>query len=180
MSEYEAGRELDKLIAEKVMGLPNIEMMHLTYDPECGGPSDFYPSSVPLGRISFYETDDYCWRTDEERQRDQARTQEVNAPQADGIWRDPIMLAVDAHLVPRYSTDMDAAWEVVERLNLLDRHALYFDSLSTHEWEVDPIQVLNFEDVSEIDCLVDIVATAPTPALAICRAALKIVEAGAE
>ena len=173
MSEYEAGRELDKLIAEKVMGLPNIEMMHLTYDPECDGVDEFYPSSVPLGRISFYKTDDYCWRTDDERQRDQARSQEVNAPQADGIWRDPIMLAVDAHLVPRYSTDIAAAWEVVEKLNLL---VMPIDEDDWMAGQLDSRYSYASAETGVIDGYIAFHAVADTAPLAICRAALKIAE----
>ena len=88
----EAGRELDVLVAEKVLGHA-IALRWCSRDPDCGGWDECE---------SFRdETDDY---TDSTWYSQQSCYQSY--PHNDPDWR----------VVPSYSTDIGAAWQVVDYL----------------------------------------------------------------
>ena len=106
----EAGRELDALVAERVMGLRMVSHKTATYDPT--------PDDAPIGRFAD---------------------------------------------VPRYSTDVAAAWGVVERVLKLGH---YF-KIAPHCFYKPPAWII------QLDVLGDVLAE--TFPLAICRAALKAV-----
>lgn len=105
----ESGRELDALVAEKVMGLKQI----LT------------PGGIEVG------------------------------------WS--ISSKIGASSLKPYSTDIAAAWKVVEKLNLLDKNCLLHDE---GKWSVCP-----FDGAATIYAGID----AETAPHAICLAALKAV-----
>lgn len=118
MIEYEAGRELDALIAEKVMGIENILV-------ERGE-----------GRVGRW-VQAWTW-----------------------LGRGRCPSTVMKHVLP-YSTDMAAAWQVVEKMDLFELDMLTWNG----EWSV-----IAYSDGH-------VLAEAPTAPLAICRAALAAAEA---
>ncbi len=75
------------------------------------------------------------------------------------------MIKVPKGLLPRYSTDIAAAWEVVEKLGLLNRYVL---NNKAGVWKV--LEVCDY-DFSDSDCMGEGL-TAPH---AICLAALKAI-----
>lgn len=136
MTEYEAGRQLDRLIHERVMGLS---------------------SSRPAGTGSPY---DYIY-----------------------VYNSRL------YSVCRYSTDMTHAWRVVEKLNLLVIPDVRYTDEGTYRrqaWVAGLFDGYFDADTGIVDGHLDhpehphmpCYAVADTPALAICRAALKVVEMG--
>lgn len=138
MSEYEAGRETDALVAEQVMGLRvSAWSIHLVDSPADLAEKEWRPGLFP--------PDDF--------------PTEVLMADMDGDCPRREMLTEDGWAgIPRYSTDIAAAWEVVEKLRHLD------PILSTDrcEWEC------GFGEGPTGHS-----AYAPTAPLAICRAALR-------
>ena len=112
------GRELDALIAEKVMGL----------DP---------PMAQPSGR------------------------------RIKGFWSEWDGL-------PHYSTSIEAAWEVVEKIKDLREHETFHIEWTGCNWEAGYMQYESYEPPSH-----DVVV-GETPAHAICLAALKAVNSKTE
>lgn len=136
--EQEAGRELDALVAEKVMGLP--------------------PSAWPPPCIRHHRTDDAEWDSGSQEAGGWCYTCNTMISSVD---REP----------PAYSTDISAAWEVVEKLK--ERHGVKVmggpdDEGGCEIWccDITAYGYRPFQDHSWSDAA----ATAP---LAICRAALQ-------
>jgi len=123
----EAGREMDALVAEEVMGWTYISPLY------CG-----YPASGPIGPN---EAVPYKW---------------------------PARLG--ATQVPNYSTDIAAAWQVVEHL-YSEKWIVGIGSLVQvpREWRCELCNMWE-DDFSR--CPSDIEANADTAPLVICRAAL--------
>lgn len=109
MGDLPSGRELDALVAEKVMGWTNI-----------------------LDRMGV--------------------------PPNHGPW---------SHRVPSYSTDLGAAWTVVEKL-IATGHIIELSNRRSGTWKIGTWQFQTFGKLS-------VGADADTAPLAICRAALKAV-----
>jgi hypothetical protein len=128
-----AGRELDALIAEKVMGFKWRTSKH-----------SGYRYLFPPGHRSNLFTDS------------------IGNEPLYGDWDD---------CVPAYSTDIAAAWQVVEKL-CADAHNFSFDSGAFgpgSDWQnkIDKWTVC-FDDYTTVE----VHSYAPTMPLAICRAAL--------
>lgn len=121
----EASRELDALVAEKVMGF----YLHKRRDEWNDGDPYFY----------------------------------VTYPNFDGHGSDELI-----HKIPNYSTDISAAWKVIEKVQEscggIDLKFNRHDRM----WETDFL-------ASDNDCLILGCDGAPTVAHAICLAALKAV-----
>ena len=122
-----AGRELDALVAEQVMGWTACDPAQESRPWECGDerPSVRTGMGIPPGES-------------------------------------------DRNEIPHFSTDIAAAWEVVEKLDR-DGHTMEMDKR-------DAGWVVRFVDYSKDPILsMEITDTAPTAPLAICLAALKAV-----
>jgi hypothetical protein len=120
----EAGRELDVLVAEKVMGYRTAPIP----DGETANPPNFWPVAE------------------------------------DG---DTILTHINAGLVPHYSTDIAAAWDVI--VWMLNR----FDCAVMLQWDMQHFQMWHAGFGIASDKFPD--AIADTPAHAICLAALRAV-----
>lgn len=125
IDELQAGRELDALVAEKIMQLPGLER---------GDPNKYCGI---IGHAHPQTEGEYYYRRD-------------------GFLSDSI---------PCYSTDIAAAWQVVEKTKLLDG----FYAL----WENDGMWCIA-EDMGYGDW--SNYARAETASMTICKAALKAVE----
>lgn len=140
--EMEAGRELDALVAERVMGLGK-------------------PEFRVWGIDSFRD-----WRTPVDRP--EARSS-IGVIAAHTAWL----------RVPEYSTDIRAAWKVIEHMREQwaatenakagEPDAWQFDDLSDEGWAAIVVWLHHDGTVQEV------VAFAPTLPLAICRAALRAI-----
>ncbi len=149
-----AGRELDALVAEKVMGY---EVKPLSAWP------DKYPSREDRSKLvrSVWMVRDamnpICFI--------EGNPRSPKVGDSDGHWS-----PCD---IPSYSTSIAAAWEVVEKLTKI--FGLTMTRLPNDDsWEIS-IYRLN-EDGDYMATADDIVSAATAP-LAICRAALKAVSA---
>lgn len=135
--DYEAGRELDALVAERVMGLKcrferGVEAAWQDHKPVAWSPNDY----IVLSQSGSPEPCFY------------------------------IPSRMHSYLiVPRYSTDIAAAWEVVEKMWSSKYEA--FVRTFRGQWSA------SFADNGNIIGQVD----AETAPLAICRAVLKAVDA---
>jgi hypothetical protein len=135
-------RKLDELVAEKVMGL---DKMHLQIYQSLG-PNPKVPGTflnVPYGTVTAFR---------------------------DGIQFYTTQDVANLKELPHYSTDISAAWEVVEKFTPRIRiecceNTEYVDFNSNERWHVDI-----WDGRNEPYCV-----TAPTAPLAICKAALKAV-----
>jgi len=84
-------------------------------------------------------------------------------PRFGGLWSTPLKQGkVDFVPLPKYSTDIAAAWEVVEEMELVVGYGLLYKWHVRNSWEDD---------------LASVHTNADTAPLAICRAALKVVGA---
>ena len=119
VKELQAGRELDALVAEKVMGLKPHRMI------SC-------PDNKPGCLVYHYE----------------------------GAW--------EGYVIPDYSTSISAAWEVVEKLGVND--FVHLSWMPGHKLWTCSLDSTMFGGYINLSVEAD---TAP---LAICRAALKVVE----
>jgi hypothetical protein len=154
------GRDLDALIAEKIMGLNVVSMNHpCGYDPECGEyeANHFFPI---IG----------SWFNEEGP---------VYLPE-NGIYPpvpelEPAMGESYCYVtpVPFYSHSLSHAWQIVDKLN--EHYGFDVEIIShypgkdciAHFWQCDPnMPIDSFAD--------DYVARADTVPLAICRAALMV------
>ena len=134
----EAGTELDRIVAEKVMGY---SMYH--YDKD-------YKDACYWMLIDS-EGDSVEWKPN---YRDIEHKTEAEA------WA----------ACPKFSTDIAAAFEVLDKVS--KNYRLWFANLRMHGMEKeDGTQVETW--VADLTGEPRKVASAPTPALAICRAALK-------
>ncbi len=126
----EAGRELDALVAEKVMGL-DVRSTHSDYDPT------FTSREVVAGHEALMRL----------------------------TSGDP------KYFLPHYSTNMEAAWPVVEKLHeqghavSVATYSLYGCSVSEYRWQC--VMAMGVRQVAH--------EVAPTAPYAICLAALKAV-----
>lgn len=148
----DAGRELDTLIAEKAMGL---EIVHRSwpcgYAPDCGT----YEAALYEHRQSGLSRlwPDVIYKTSEPL--DEWRHQL-------GLWCEP---------VPHYSTDIAAAWTVVERLEAMGwvvRVSQY--QLNPTKWNCRFVPTTG----EMLDTGAYVFDDAPTAPHAICLAALKV------
>ena len=138
----DAGRELDALVAEKVMGFV---AAHIDTD-----------ESVKR------------WHSDEWFAGDADLIAEIRQYRGAGIYSD--------HLLPHYSTDIAAAWQVVERMTATHRASVHHYPHVNNWWQC----VLDIRDNKlrfpvERSHDGDEYANAPTAPHAICLAALKAV-----
>jgi hypothetical protein len=156
VSELEAGRELDALVAEKVMGWQRL------------GEDDYSKPGHPLGLLSDF---------DQKGPHPRIQSPESGAfyfcPCQDGRYQRP-----DAIEPPFYSTDIAAAWQVVERIKELEGCGLFVTWANAEygdpsHWEVGFVEAGDEGYGHEQR----IVATADTAPLAICGAALAAVAA---
>lgn len=137
MSEHEAGRELDALVAERVFGL-RVEILPA---PEHGHQ---HGKNVPM------------------------EPQSCDPPPGMlGAW------AAMYWVIPRYSTDISAAWEVLERMRERGEWVLNVMAdgyeIDNHNAEAIPLKGWTWDD----EWIAERADTAP---LCICRAALKAIE----
>lgn len=153
IDEMEAGRKLDALVAEKVMGWTAQEMQLV-----------LFPSSKEQALEwgwEEYTEENYDWRRG---------------------WlfpdfKPPLSLhhpiGWDYRKLPRYSIDIAAAWSVVEKLGLA------IVPQSAHggfDWLALDLELVRYgNDITLVE-RGDTAHSAPTAQLAICRAALKAVE----
>lgn len=101
--EMEAGRELDALVAEKVMGLNVVSHdWSCGRDPECG----YYEASC------FPDDESLSWYSE----KGPVYTGEFSTWPPEDQKTGNGRFAVVIH-VPFYSTDISAAWEVIEKMN---------------------------------------------------------------
>ena len=155
--KLEAGRELDALIAEKVMSLNVLGVVNGERDPEgCFG----HHIMIPF---------EYC-------PKDSIETP-IYLAHCLCEFREESDIDYFGHtagcleVVPWYSTNIAAAWEVVEALNSMKLGWFsleQFGSKGQDEWSA-----LIWVSGGESDCFF---ADAETVPLAICRMALKAVE----
>lgn len=151
-TELQAGRELDVLVAEKVMGL------------------EIFSRNWPVQHFS----DDTCeiapedWETKQPgrwgRQRDAVwkyRGRNIHGEEYSGLGR-----------VPEYSTDIDAAWQVLEKFSEREYGKVRLTGSYYHGWYCSIFWGPGLDGEGETPEPV-FGATAPE---AICRAALKAVE----
>lgn len=140
-------RAIDALVAEKVMGLGEIE-----HDYPCGIHPDCCEYEAPDTREQASRWDDDVrpiWREHH-----------------DNGW-------VQIHVVSFYSTSIAAAWQVVERL--LARR-MYPDLISTQsQWKCIVDKYIELDEIDDNDINWPIEAEADTAPLAICLAALRVV-----
>jgi hypothetical protein len=129
-----AGRELDALVSEKVMGRQWFTFIHQSYllEPQVAEHICFHGSSWTKGKTADWDSESQ------------------------------ILTNLRFQRVPDYSTDIAAAWEVVEKLGLLKTSRLTQDN--PDEWVVET------KEHDPLD-----IASGETAPLAICRAALKAV-----
>lgn len=140
-----AGRELDALVAEKVMGL-KVEMLPIMYDED-------YEGQVP--RFSTAE-----W---EKEMREEAPDWQRESWDSD---KGPVVVEGGdrKYVVRPYSTDIAAAWEVVEKMRKMG----WEPTIALQKAHVYAITYdASYDELSR--------AYAEHAPLAICRAALKAV-----
>lgn len=149
IDRMEAGRELDAMVAEKVMGLrPRWWSLHRNDKPL----RDLMDTDV---RPTLFWLD--CQSLDHV-------PLEVLRPNADGDM--PILECDDGESVLCYSTDIAAAWEVVEKLKEITENVLV--SWEETYWEVEVCVTQEAFNRGYRTAIND----ADTAPLAICRAAL--------
>lgn len=153
-----AGRELDAMIAERIMGL-NV----VARNWPCGWAEGFYQAQhwPQRGHEWFRETGPVY-----------AEVQTIWPPQVDPRHPDdPWGPYTDVQPVPFYSTDITAAWQVLTHL----QEQGYVPSVSRHRSEPDAWWACFSREHRTPDDVGE--ATGDTAPLAICRAALAAVEA---
>lgn len=157
MSEMQAGRELDALVAEKVMGFRvSWWSLHLIPDPKSPPTREWRHGPFSVGEFA------------------RGYGAEVLVVGDDGDMPTQEMFDGEKWLgILRYSTDMAAAWEVVDALVAkgffisLDNHSEYWVCWFSREPD------LVSDNTAEGDRTTD---GAESPALAICLSALKAME----
>ena len=127
MTEHEAGRKLDALIAERVMGWVSTELPLTEFLKRTIGDEKIVPG--------WLEDDCSDWRT-------------------------------NPHTLPPYSSDIAAAWKVIEKIN--NTFGIKFVVLPTGVTGIEMAKQLP----AEFGYAVKVVVDAPTFPLAVCRAAL--------
>ena len=157
---YAAGRELDTLIAEQVMGLQVVAR-----DWPCGW-ADWDDGG---GYVAAHDRElpEALGFTKQDRRRWAARY-----PDRGPVYTEPLDAAFYTP-VPFYSTDIAAAWEVLTHFTaqgwrITSEHRVKPDPAYAWRWEFDTLG-------SALPGRQIFGAYGPTPALAICRAALKAV-----
>lgn len=155
-----AGRELDALVAEKVMGLTVVAHdWPCGYDPECG----YYEASMFAG----FRDGDGSWY---------AERGPVHVRAGVDLWpprpsfHEPDRLIAHVDPVPAYSTDIAAAWAVVEQVE--DTGNGWVFSLAHRV--IPDCWVARFTPLAVTGLVSEEADTVP---LAICRAALAAVGA---
>lgn len=145
-----AGRELDALVAERVMGWEWLERRMDVHDPSTARKALFPPSDSEWIRINYNERDWSAASSATPRFHD---------------WDEAALRSKGgaAELcLPYYSSDIAAAWQVVEKM--AEKGDLIF--LQTHRGDDEQYAATFVEPFT---------AYAPTVPLAVCRAALKAV-----
>lgn len=150
-TEHDAGRETDALIAERVMGLEIIDRAWpCGNEPECG------EYEAALSR----ETDALIgWRTTPDviyKAHEYPTEWEPLYKTQLGLWCKP---------VPHYTTDIAAAWLVVDAMRARGWRVMIYDDMD------DRVFIVQFGKAGRVS------RNAPTAPLAICRAALAALEA---
>lgn len=140
MSKYQAGRELDALVAEKVMGWLWLGRQDHKW---LGPPSQLGETDPTYGTIR--------------------RATDIDEPERPW-WLENATEFGDLRVVPHYSTDIAAAFLVVEKLNAAVRYPeIQFAPTEPNGEELWCVSLVNPADVEVV---------AETAPLAICRAAL--------
>lgn len=163
MNTLTAGRELDALVAEKVMGL-KVLGLHPCWDPECGDPQ---PCPYDAG-VEHPVYLDHC-SCDLDLETELVRVSGWTRFRVGETGHSYHCIS----RVPDYSTDIADAWRVIERMIREGQKFWQLDSLGFEgeRWRVCFARGGDTDDVRQW-----IPAVADTAPHAICLAALKAVE----